>query len=251
MILNWADGQYTDTEKIVGAIYDAGCIRRSDLMEILEWKRSKTDAHLLKLRQREMLITRRDHRSETVYMLAENGVRFAQQLVGFDGKVITMEAQISHQLGVNDILMRFIRAYGRDGVKWYSTREASDELFNFRSMVGQSDRDIRTNYIRPDALILTPNDYIFWIEYDNATESSRQIRKKYMLYIQNLSVIDEVTYGEMRRVVWISPSVERTRWLEARWNEVKEKRNTNVEMRFFVAGEETHDLAGIKVQQTV
>ncbi|GEO26867.1 hypothetical protein AAC03nite_26520 [Alicyclobacillus acidoterrestris] len=245
MILNWADGQYTDTEKIVGAIFDAGCIRRSDLMEILQWKRSKTDAHLLKLRQRDMLITARDHHAETLYMLAENGVRFAHQLVGFDGKVVTMEAQISHQLGVNDILLRYIREHGREGVRWFSTRESSDELYNLRKKQGNNDADIRRTYIRPDAAIWVHGKGTFWLEYDNATESSRQIRKKFSLYITNLF---EAKDQRVNKVVWVAPTIERARWLQTRWEEMNE---SAIDMQFFVAGQETSYLAGIKEQQTV
>ncbi|MFD1674293.1 replication-relaxation family protein [Alicyclobacillus fodiniaquatilis] len=245
MILNWANGEYTDMEKIVGSIHDAGCIRRSDLMEILQWKRSKTDAHLLKLRQREMLITRRDHHSETVYMLAENGVRFAHQLIGFDGKVVTMEAQISHQLGVNDILMRYIRAHGREGVRSFSTREASDELFNLRKKQGNNDAEIRRTYIRPDAAMWVPGKGMYLLEFDNSTESSRQIRKKYSLYITNLF---EAKDPRVNRVVWVAPTVERAQWLQQRWMEMNER---SIEMLFFSAGEETSYLAGIKEQQTV
>jgi hypothetical protein len=242
MILNWANGEFTDQEKIIGAIYDAGCIRRSSLLEILLWKRSKLDAHLLRLRRQEMLITARDHHKETVYMLSEDGVRFAHKVIGIEGKAVTMEAQISHQLGVNDILLRLIKAHGREGVRWYGTREASDELFNFRKIAGNTDAEIRSSYIRPDALLRTTNG-IFWIEFDNGTESGRQLRKKNLQFISNLSIIDEYTEGLMRRVVWVTPTAERAEWLETRWKEVKEKRKTNVEMLFYVAGEETSYLA--------
>ncbi|MFD1674933.1 replication-relaxation family protein [Alicyclobacillus fodiniaquatilis] len=245
MILNWTNGEYTDMEKIVGVIFDAGCIRRSDLMELLLWKRSKTDAHLLKLRQREMLITSRDRHSETVYMLAESGVRFAHQLSHIEAKIVTMEAQISHQLGVNDILLRYIRARGREGVRWFSTRESSDELYNLRKKQGNNDADIRRTYIRPDAAIWVPGKGMFWIEYDNATESSRQIRKKFSLYITNLF---EAKDPRVNKVVWIAPTIERTRWLQQRWREMNE---SAIDMQFFVVGEETHYLAGIEDQQTV
>lgn len=249
MILNWANGPYTDREKLIGTLFDAGVIRRSDLMFLLEWKRSKTDSHLLRLRQQDMLFTSRDHHQETVYMLSESGVRAAHVLVGFEGRAVAMENQISHQLGVNDILLRFIRAYGREGARWYGTREASDELFNFRKIAGNTDAEIRSTLIRPDALLRSPKNGIFWLEYDNATESSRQIRKKYMLYIQNLSTIDQVSQGQMRRVVWVAPTVDRTRWLESRWKEVRDRRQaTNVEMLFFTAGEETHYLAGQRIE---
>ncbi|MFB5191693.1 replication-relaxation family protein [Alicyclobacillus fastidiosus] len=247
MILNWANGPYTDREKLIGTIYDSGVIRRSDLMFLLEWKRSKTDSHLLKLRQQDMLLTSRDHHSETVYMLSESGVRAGHQLVGFDGKAVAMENQISHQLGVNDILLRYIRAHGREGVRWYSTREASDELWNLRKKQGNNDADIRKTYIRPDAAIRIPGKGIFWVEYDNATESSRQIRKKHGLYVTNLLATKD---PRVNRVVWVTPTIERARWLQQRWDEFEEN---EVEMLFFVAGEETSFLAEerIKDQQTV
>ncbi len=249
MILNWSSGEFTNKEKLIGTLFDAGIIRRSDLMFLLCWRRSKTDSHLLSLRQQQMLQTSRDSHGNTVYMLDENGVRAAHQLCHLEAKIVKMQAQVSHQIGIIDILMRFIKVHGREGVRWYSTREASDELFNFRKIVGNTDAEIRSSYIRPDALISVPRKGIYFLEYDNATESSKQIRRKYTLYIQNLSIIDEYTEGLMRRVMWVTPTVNRARWLEAKWNEIKNKRN--IEMLFYMAGQETSVLAGTEEMQTV
>ncbi|WP_258110101.1 replication-relaxation family protein [Alicyclobacillus sp. SP_1] len=245
MILNWANGEFTDTEKVIGTLFDAGVLRRKDLMLLLGWRRSKTDSHLLKLRQKQMLLTSRDSHGQTVYMLDENGVRAAHQLCNIEGKIVTMKAQISHQLGVNDILLRYVKAHGCEGVQWYSTRESADELFSFRKIAGNTDAEIRKSYIRPDALIQTANRGIFWLEYDNATESSRQLRKKFALYVQNLSIIDEKTKGQVRRVIWVAPTIERVRWLVSRWQDVKERRQAaNIAMLFYIAGQETSYMAG-------
>lgn len=234
MILNWTDGPYTDREKLVGTIYDAGVIRRSDLMFLLGWKRSKFDNQLLQLRKQVMLVTSRDHHGNTVYMLDESGVRAAHQLCHIEGKIVTMGAQISHQIGVNDILMRLVNANGREGVRWWSTREASDQLWDARKKMGTNDADIRKTHIRPDALLRTPGSEFFWIEYDNATESSRQIRKKFALYVTNLR---ELKDRRAQRVMWITPTAARTRWLQSKWDELRVK--SNIEMQFYTAGEET------------
>ncbi|GEO27491.1 hypothetical protein Alches_25930 [Alicyclobacillus hesperidum subsp. aegles] len=248
MILNWADGPYTDQEKLIGTIYDAGVIRRSDLMYLLDWKRSKTDSHLLKLRQQEFLQTSRDHHKETVYMLAENGVRFAHQLCQIEAKIVTMQAQISHQLGVNDILMRYIRVHGREGVRWFSTREASDELHALRYRKTRNDAEIRRTCIRPDAAIHISGKGLFWLEFDNATENSKQLRKKFALLCKNL---DDIGDERVNRVVWVTPTAERARWLEQRWKDFEDDVDQGVQMMFYTAGEETVFLAGIKEQQTV
>lgn len=246
MILNWASGPYTNIEKLLGTLYDAGVIRRSDLMFLLDWKRSNFDNHLLQLRKEEMLVTSRERQGATVYMLAPNGIRAAHQLCHSEGKIVTMGAQISHQTGVNDILLRLVHENGREGVSWWSTREASDELWNARKKMGNNDIDIRKTYIRPDALIRTPGNGFFWIEFDNATESSRQIRKKFILYVTNLR---ELKDRRVQRVMWVAPTVARAQWLQARWNEIRLK--DNIEMQFYTAGEETCVLAGNKDQQTV
>ena len=247
MILNWAEGPYTDEEKLIGALYDAGVIRRSDLMlHLLRWKRSKFDNHLLELRKREMLVTARDREGSTVYMLAANGVRAAHQLCHTEGKIVTMGAQISHQIGVNDILLRLLKAHGREGVRWWSTREASDSLWDLRKKVGNSDTDIRRTYIRPDAAIWVQGKGTFFLEYDNATESSKQLRKKYSLYVTNLR---EVKDRRAQRVMWVAPTEARTRWLQSKWDEIRFK--SNIEMQFYTAGEETAVLAGTEEKARV
>lgn len=177
-----------------------------------------------------MVVTARDHDQNTVYMLNDAGVRFAHQLMHVEAKIITFESQITHQLGVNDILLWYIRTYGRDGVRWYSTREAADELWDLRRLKKQTELEIRRTYIRPDAL-LRAGQRLYWIEYDNATESSRQIRKKYTLYGKNLHALSE----SLRTVVWVAPNEERARWLEAKWNQ---DADPVITMKFYKAGDE-------------
>lgn len=247
MILNWCDpnAPYTDVERLIGVLFDSSVIKRSDLMYLLNWKRSKFDHQLLQLRQRGLVVTSRDYRKEAVYMLTEAGVKFAHQLCHIESKVVTFESQISHQLGVNDILMRYIREHGHEGVRWFSTRESADELFNLRRKQGNSEVEIRRTYIRPDAALWVPGQGMSFLEFDNSTESSKQLRKKYSLYITNLF---EAKDPRVNRVVWVAPTEDRAQWLKQRWKEMNE---STIDMQFFVAGQETSYLAGIKEQQTV
>ncbi|MCL6593068.1 MAG: replication-relaxation family protein, partial [Alicyclobacillus sp.] len=170
-------------------------------------------------------------RNTYAYLLTETGIRYAHQMLGIEAKVVTMEAQMNHTLGLNAILMRYLRTHGFDGVRWFNTREAADELWFLRKLAtGQADTDLRATAIRPDAILRTSTGF-WWIEYDNATENSRQIRHKYQMYVTNLAPLD----ASFRQVVWVTKNETRQRILETIWNRMD---NKDIDMRFYVESHE-------------
>ncbi|WP_237699920.1 replication-relaxation family protein [Alicyclobacillus acidocaldarius] len=167
-------------------------------------------------------------------VLTAPGVRYVHHMLGIESKVVVMDAQWGHALGLNAILMRYLHRHGFDGVRWFNTREATDELWFLRKFAtGAPDTELRASAIRPDAALRTAEGF-WWVEFDNATESSRQLWRKYQMYITNLSVLDE----SFRKVVWVTKNEARRRAMEMIWTKFSE---SNVQMQFFVEGGEVFE----------
>ncbi|MBF8376815.1 replication-relaxation family protein [Alicyclobacillus mali] len=235
MILEWRDNDFPPEQKLLGVVYDAGVILREDAQFLLAWNPSTFSKYVRRLRQAHSEPLLRGgwlmNRTAYAYFLTEAGVRYVHHMLGIDAKPITMEAQWSHALGLNAILMRYLRKHGFDGVRWFNTREASDELWFLRKLTTHAtDADLRATAIRPDASLRTPLGF-WWVEFDNATETSRQLWRKFQLYVTNLSELDE----SFRRVVWVTKNEARRRSMEMIWARMP---SNDVNMRFFVEGEE-------------
>ncbi|MCL6547892.1 MAG: replication-relaxation family protein [Alicyclobacillus sp.] len=240
MILQWRDSDFSPEQQLLGVVFDAGVILRRDVMFLLGWNDRKLRWSLERIRKcssEAFLKGFYDRQRQYGYLLTEAGVRYVHQMIGLDAKVVTMEAQKNHALGLNAILMRYLRKHGSDDVRWFNTREAADELWFLRKLsTGETDADLRATAIRPDAVLRTPNGF-WWIEYDNATENSRQIWRKYQMYVANLAPLDE----SFRHVIWVTKNEPRRRFLETVWGRVEA---THVHMYFFVEGtEEMPDVA--------
>lgn len=240
MLLNWRTDDCSAREKIIGTIFDAGAIRKNDLQWILQMSepRLKRELHKLRVKSTPPLIqwlpvsfsNYRDH----VYTLTRSGVEKAHEMIGIESRITTTEMQIRHMLGLNEVLFRFLRKFGFDGVAWQSTREATETLLLLRvDGTETTESDLRTSVIRPDA-ILTLNDQWWWVEFDNNTETSLKLYKKYRMYIRNLEPLDE----SFHHVVWVTKNEKRRDSMKKIWDKLNEKK---IQMRFFVEGNEVFE----------
>ncbi|WP_051663497.1 replication-relaxation family protein [Alicyclobacillus macrosporangiidus] len=234
MILQWRDSDFVPEQQLLGVVFDAGVILRQDALFVLGWSEAKLERYVTRLKNmwpEPLLRGFWVRRNTYAYLLTEVGVRFVHQMIGLDTKPVTIEAQTNHTLGLNAILMRYLRMHGFEGVRWFSTREAADELWFLRKMTsGELDTDLRSTAIRPDAALRTPDGF-WWIEYDNATENSRQIWRKYHMYAVNLEPLD----ASFQRVVWVTKNEARRRFLETIW---KRTETSSVQMEFYVENDE-------------
>jgi hypothetical protein len=234
LILQWRESDFPPEQQLLGVVFDAGVILRQDVQFILGWSERKLRRYVSRLRSfrpEPLLRTVYDTSKRCAYLLTEAGIRYAHQMLGIDAKVVTMHAQMNHALGLNAILVRYLRSHGFEGVRWFNTREASDELWFLRKLVsGEVDAKLRRTAIRPDAALRTAHGF-WWVEYDNATENSRQILRKYQMYMENLAPLDV----SFRRVVWVTKHEARLRFLETIWQGVDAR---DVRMEFYVESQE-------------
>lgn len=232
MILEWRHADFPPEQKLIGVVYDAGAILRRDVQFLLGWtdRRLRWAVEKLHAHPEPLLRAFRDREKRYGYLLTAAGVKFAHQILGIEGKAVTMDAQWTHALGLNAILIRYLQTHGFDGVRWFQTREATDELWMLRKLSGATENELRATAIRPDAALRTPAGF-WWIEYDNATEGSRQIWRKYQMYLTHLGALDP----SFRCVVWVTKHETRRRFLETLWHQAAEPEIT---MNFYVEGEE-------------
>lgn len=236
MILSWRDSNYTPHEQLIGTVYDAGVIMRNDLLLLLGWSHDKLKRHTAQFRREygeNGLHRFRDSKAQYGYYLDEFAQKWVTEFLQLPRKPEFAGAQKSHTLGINAILLRHLERYGREGVSWYSTQEAADELLYLRkATLNASDADLRGSAIRPDAAIKTPESGWAWLEFDNATEGSRVILKKFQMYIVNLADLHE----SLRRVVWVTTNETRRRRLQQIFDGMEEE--TGARMEFYVQGDE-------------
>jgi hypothetical protein len=145
------------------------------------------------------------------------------------------EAQIRHYLGINEILIRLIEAgVQREDIVWLSTAEATDYLS--RLLEAHGEKIDRRRLIRPDARAVI-NRTAFWIEFDNSTERTRKLERKFYEYVHALTLVQNKD-----PVVWVAANRNRKEYLANQWEAVKkvnyEDRVDIPEMCFFVEGEE-------------
>ncbi len=235
MLLSWRESDYTPHEQMVGSVYDAGVILHDDLIALLGWSADKLVRHQRQFRKEygELPMVRfRDSQSRVGYYLSDFGQKWVRDFLELPNKLEFSGAQKSHALGINAILFRYLQKHGRAGVSWYSTQEAADELLFLRKVtLDSSDTDLRGSVIRPDAAIKTPESNWAWIEFDNATEGSRVLLKKFQMYVVNLADLHE----SLRRVVWVTTNETRCRRMKQIWNDLQD---TSAQMEFYVQGEE-------------
>lgn len=248
MILQWRDSSFPPEQKVLGVIYDAGAILQTDLSELLGISIYMSQYYVRRMnegRENPLIVKRLMrsalHRKEAkrFYTLSEEGAKYVHRMIGNTRNARGVDALAYHQLGLIAILMRTIRAIGRESVSWYSTSEATDLLAAtiLQENPPISEDDLRSQLIRPDAALLR-DGRLAWVEFDNNTEGARQLQIKYSQYNSLLQKVDP----EERCVVWVAKDEKRVSILQGAWRGWIERvgeENRFADMRFLVETQET------------
>lgn len=244
MIFKWIDHpSYHKDEQMMAILYDSSMATKRHLMVLTGWPLLSIQSCFQKIRARghtkeeknEWLRSYRiPNRREMAYALGKKGIRYVQDMMDERQHVREApEAQITHFMGINDILIRIIESgVSKDDILWLSSAEATDLILRKWERRGK-EMDKR-HLIRPDAR-LGIRDRRYWIEYDNDTEGARKLERKFHGYVQ-LSDPDPV--------IWVAPNKKRRDYLQNLWRNTVRAFYSDSDypipkMHFFVAGEET------------
>jgi hypothetical protein len=180
--------------------------------------------------------------------LGGKGVEYCTSLMHERGAWEIKESQKDHYDGTNKILVRLIKEFGQERLKWYYSYEARDVLVRTWESIMSEEwkqnpklaRKMKKEMIKPDALCLIDN-VAYWIEFDNDTEKTKQLVEKYRSYQK--TICPEEAQNIKYPVIWVTTSTHRRDELQNIWEVAKDeyllKDESFPEMFFFVAGEET------------
>jgi hypothetical protein len=236
-------------EQLMAIIYDLGIVTIKQLQIITGWnihiikqaiKRTRMQSEALE--EKELWIrsfSMPGRAGLKAYALGKNGVKYVHDLRQMEQRIReTPEAQITHYLGITNILTRLLEHnLDRNKIAWYSTIEATDTLFR---LLERKRKEVdKKTLIRPDARLIWDGKHKFWIEFDNDTEGPRKLERKFHNYVQTLSLVDEKS-----PILWITTSEKRQEYLYKNWEAVKNVfyknyPNTLPEMHFFTESQET------------
>ncbi|WP_028778725.1 replication-relaxation family protein [Shimazuella kribbensis] len=192
-------------------------------------------------------ITENRGSTSRVYSLGPKGVEYCLGIMNERGSWDIKDGQMYHYIGVNGILTRLINHYGRDNFNWYFSREATDIIIRTWEIIRKNEwsKDPKLavkekrEIIRPDGLLVMDNQ-MYWMEFDNDTERSKQIIQKYREYRN--TIVPKYAENLNAPVLWVTKTERRRDSLANNWEMVKEEYYSDAkvqQMYFFVEGEET------------
>lgn len=247
MLLKWIDHpSFRKHEQMMAILFDFSMATKQHLMAVTGWPLLSIQSCFQKIRARGHTKEEKDEwlrayripkRREMAYALGRKGIKYVQDMIEESQYVREApEAQVSHFLGINDILIRVIESgVPKDSLLWLSSAEATDLILRKWE---RREQEVDKRYlIRPDAR-LGIQDRRFWIEYDNDTEGARKLERKFHGYVQ---------LNDPTPVVWVAPNKKRRDYLNILWKNTiqafyAESDQLVPDMHFFVAGEETEFL---------
>ncbi|WP_231392193.1 MULTISPECIES: replication-relaxation family protein [unclassified Paenibacillus] len=203
-------------------INDLGMVTKQQLLTITGWEKRHLEWAIESIRKRAARPEEKElwlkayyfpHKTTTVYSLGRLGAEYALAMQQEARRLKDPpRAQLSHYIGINDILVRLLEAgISRERLQWGSTVESTDSLI--RLWEWNHKQVDRKQMIRPDALLKIDEKFKFWIEFDNNTEGPKKLERKYHDYIKTLSPISEKS-----PIIWVTNEEKRRTYLEENWD---------------------------------
>ncbi len=265
MIFHWVNHQQLKNyEKLICILYDCGMATVEQLMIVTGWGESlvrknlmiisnmedgkNKDKWLLKTASKRTIIGQ----PSQAYYLGPRGMKYALLINGNQtSSRVSSPAQLHHYLRTLNIVIRLIEAgVSRDLITWNSPHECIAMVYSlWERRVRNLDFETLKKLSRPDAR-LAIGDQAYWIEFDNDTEGSRMLEKKFQRYVNTIApykfehrIIHETPLK--KPVLWVTISEKRRKFLENIWGAVCKSIYRDYDedqlptMYFFVEAEET------------
>ena len=251
MLFNWIDHpSFRRDEQLMAILYELGIATKKQLSTITGWTENQIAYSIDRIRKWEKDKEKRDEwifcyrlplqkNRIGAFTLGKKGLRYVADMMqeSRPRRRESPKGQISHFLGLNDILCRVLESgTPRETLSWLSTLKSIDFLDHLYQSKGLE----FTGSIRPDARLYIGNQ-AYWIEFDNATEGPRQLEKKLHQYVTTL-YHPEKGCLDRAPVIWITINQQRRDYLEKLWNATSRRFDEVPEMKFFIQGDETNFL---------
>ncbi|QQE79726.1 replication-relaxation family protein [Alicyclobacillus sp. SO9] len=251
MILHWPSTHFKPEEQLLGILFDGGIMTREQIAGVSDFSLRKVRycrdraRRLSGERPTQRFIVAGGRKNGVAYALTRSGMRYVYEMLGYENQRIQVvpEGQVVHYLGINNILLRAVEVFGREDIEWLSTRELAEELELRRRLQGKKDI-YRGRAIRPDASIRIGTQDPVWVEYDNNTESTAKLERKFTAYWH----LRQELGTNMRTVLWVTATERRRNYLERVYQAIAKIHgwDNSMQHQFFIEGDDTQWLKTIQ-----
>lgn len=264
MIFDWIDEETTPdlllTDRAILLVFTLGITRKDQLFTITNWSKNQLDGALKRIRNlgktKEekdawLRVWRTGIKKPYVYSLGKKGnehARLIREEPTNNGSIQPLKkAQISHFLGINDILCRLLQA-GLPVDDWMASKEVQSVLYHEGLRRQYTDNGVKKvekrAYVRPDGWLKIGGKEYF-VEYDNATKTPTKLKEQLKHYLD----YSYQTEAEGTPVLWVVPNEKRKELIERLGKEVLHEVDQYQEIVVptsicFVAGEEVEYFKG-------
>lgn len=232
MLLDWIDNNSLDRcSQVLNTIYDLRMATKRQLIAatgLKEENLNKTLSAIRKMPSEEKddwikaikirsIVPEKTSFMYTIYSLGNKGIAYVQQQRLQEVRIREAPvAQMFHFVGINAILQRAIENFGRESVTWNSESDLADIIY-LQLKYEELNEPNRRSIIRPDArlrLHSTSDAFLEWyIEFDNNTESTRQLEIKFHRYVE---LYDRLKLSTP--ILWVTTTEKRRDYLQRNWN---------------------------------
>lgn len=234
MLVGWPNTPFNPEEQLLGLLYDGGMLTREQMQILMGMSYESFRYYIRKIdRIGTRPLLRRIPLSRSyaqaphtlAYCLSREGVRYVNGMLGIETFRIRVvpDGQMMHYIGLNDIAVRVLKKFGREGIKWLSTRESEENLtlwYNHRT-----GKVMKNNLTRPDATFIAAetNKKVF-IKLDNDMDETAKLVEKFQAYYD----LGEDTWIENDTnkplTLWVARTDTRLDYLQRLWSSLL---NTN------------------------
>jgi len=234
--------QLSVADRLILVLYDLGIATREQIAEISGWSETRIKGAIQRVRnfgedgeKDDWIRSWQPKKNQPrVYALGERGIEHARALRGeyADARKRPLQGHVYHFVGLNQILCRLVKAFGRENVRWLSGKEAASLLYH-RLRTGEEDG--QRSPLRPDAMVEVGGKGWWAVEYDCATETSIRLEEKFRRYLQLAEMVIDL------QVLFVTVSERRRQQAEWIYDQLRDQLSPipeGFDIAFLVEGEE-------------
>lgn len=228
MLVGWPDTPFNPEEQLLGLLYDGGMLTREQMQNLMGMSYESFRYYIRKIDRigtqpllRRLPLPRYYAQAPhtLAYCLSKEGIRYVNGMLGIETLRIRVvpSGQMMHYIGLNDIAVRALKKFGRENIKWLSTRESGEDLALWYN--NRTGKVMKPNLTRPDAtfIAIETNKKVF-IKLDNDMDTPAKLVEKFQAYYD----LGECTWIEndtnnLPLTLWVTRADTRLDYLQRLW----------------------------------